>query len=170
MIIIMTSMIQFFFFNFVIFFKIIYKKFLPCFCYKPWMYKFVKIIYCKGRKFLPLISDGQWLRTVGKYTEEFQVWQMKLPLNPLVPSSVPVVPLSIRLDDVAGCTPSVNWVWHCNFLPTKNGKILSIELIMNNGSWSELNRLEFFLEEFKFTLKAHELQLHSIHCCKEREI
>jgi len=132
---------------------------------------------------LPLTPDGQCLRIVVKYSEGVtwrpaqtvpawirRSWWMKSPLNPSVPSSVPVVPLSIHLDDVAGCTPSVNWVWHCSFLPTKNGKILCIELIMNNGSSSEFNRLEFFLEEFKFTLKAHELQLHSIHCCKEREI
>ncbi len=24
--------------------------------------------------------------------------------------------------EVAGCTPSLYWVWHCSFLPTKNGK------------------------------------------------
>jgi len=29
---------------------------------------FQRIIYCKGRKFLPLTPDGYWLRTVAKYS------------------------------------------------------------------------------------------------------
>jgi hypothetical protein len=37
MIIIMTSMIFIFFFNFEIFFKIIHKEIEPCFDYKPYM-------------------------------------------------------------------------------------------------------------------------------------
>ncbi len=49
----------------------------------------------------------------------------------------PVVPLSIRpvvhanwhpgSSEVAGCTPSLYWVWHCSFLPTKNGKEINQE-------------------------------------------
>ncbi len=36
------------------------------------------IIYRKGRKFLPLTPDGQWLQTVAKYSEDV----VKFPLNP----------------------------------------------------------------------------------------
>jgi hypothetical protein len=102
------------------------------------------ILYMK--KVPSLTPDGQWLRTVAKYSEGvtwrppetvpawtlclLSYWldvpilstnakapQMKLPLNPPVPSSVPVVPLSIRLvvhadrhpgsSEVAGYTPSL---------------------------------------------------------------
>jgi len=62
---------------------------------------------------------------------------MKPPMNPPVPSSIPVVALFIRpvvdadrhpgSSEVAGCTPSLYWVWHCSFLPTKNGKEINQE-------------------------------------------
>ncbi len=36
---------------------------------KNWERGWEKIIYCKGRKFLPLTPDGKWLRTVVKYNK-----------------------------------------------------------------------------------------------------
>ncbi len=98
------------------------------------------IVYCKGRMKLPLTPDGQWLRRVAKYSEGVTWrpgWEMNPPLNPPVPPSVPVVPLSSRpvvhanrhpgRSEVACCTPSLYWVWQCNFLPTKNGKEINQE-------------------------------------------
>ncbi len=56
-----------------------------------------------------------------------------------------ILPLSIRpvvhadghpgSFEVASCTPSLCWVWHCSFLPTKNGKEINQEENNNNLRW-----------------------------------
>jgi hypothetical protein len=66
------------------------------------------------------------------------------------PSVHPVIRLVIRLlsirpvvhtdrhprsSEVADCTPSLCWVWHCSFLPTKNGKEINQEWNNNNLRW-----------------------------------
>jgi hypothetical protein len=82
----------------------------------------------RGRNFLPKLYD------VGMRNEAS-------------PESVrPVIlPLSIRpvvhadghpgSSEIASCTPSLCWVWHCSFLPTKNGKEINQEWNNNNLRW-----------------------------------
>jgi hypothetical protein len=68
---------------------------------------------------------------------------MKPPLNPCVPSSVPSsilcpsVQSSMRIDTLEAprLPAALCWVWHCSFLPTKNGKEINQEWNNNNLRW-----------------------------------
>jgi len=93
-------------------------------------------------------------RQQRKWKKKWKNSKMKLHIvkdvgmrNEASPESVhPVIrPLSIRpvvhvdrhpgSSKVAGCTPSLCWVWHCSFLPTKNGKEINQEWNNNNLRW-----------------------------------